>query len=80
MNTVIVVSRASAYKKPGSLEYERQKRSFLATLANGFPFVRRLHLDRYRGCDRSEHVGGRELCGADSTRGCTLASRFFLDI
>lgn len=36
MNTTLAVSRASAYKKTGSLEYERRKRSFLAALAMAF--------------------------------------------
>lgn len=36
MNTAFVASRASAYKKPGSLENERQKRSFIAALAMAF--------------------------------------------
>lgn len=36
MNTAYTGSRASAYKKSGSLENERQKRSFLAALAMAF--------------------------------------------
>lgn len=36
MNTAFVASQAAAYKKPGSLENERQKRSFIAALAMAF--------------------------------------------
>ena len=77
MNTAYTGSRASAYKKSGSLENERQKRSFLAALAMAFLLfggsiwtaieaVSGFDRIAHAGCGRGEHVGGRELCGADS--------------